>query len=92
MDKPIIIGDIASNWKISNNNEVNFKHTLNIIDEAAKAGFNYVKFQCWNTDEFINERHPNKEQVRAYELPVDWYLPLYNYCKGRDIGFIKRVC
>ena len=50
--------------EIGNNHEGSFKLAKKLIEKAAKAGVDAVKFQTFKTEKFVNDR----EQLRYKRL------------------------
>ena len=82
-----------------------FDTCLSLIDVAAKAGCDAVKFQLFRADTLYprsagklswkNEKaaytYDIFKAVRQSELPQDWVAPLMERCAGRGIDFMASV-
>lgn len=88
MKKIKYIVEIGSNWKTSHNLKQCWNDTTKLMEQAAKAGVDFIKFQAWDTTKFIHPEHPDYERFKEYELPVDWYELLYQKCKSLGVGFM----
>lgn len=76
-----------------------------LIDAAADAGADLVKFQTFRADHLarasapkaayqdrqIGEATSQHAMLKALELPYDWHAPLMNHAKSRGIGFISTA-
>lgn len=93
---PYIIAEIGSN----HNGDMDLCRRL--IDAAADAGADAVKFQSWSESSLIaqeeyerNTEYSDKKKhfgslrdmVRAYQFTPDQHIEASTYCKKRDIAF-----
>src|SRR6202050_1373488 len=93
---PYIIAEIGSN----HNGDMDLCRRL--IDAAADAGANAVKFQSWSESSLIAEeeyarnteysdkkRHFGslREMVKAYQLTPDQHIEAETHCRKRGIAF-----
>lgn len=76
---------------------------LQLIDAAAKAGADYVKFQTWKSERIISKATPKAayqidatgsdesmlEMIKNLELPFESFRNLKNYCNQSGIGFLS---
>jgi N,N'-diacetyllegionaminate synthase len=75
-----------------------------LIDVAAEAGADYVKFQTFKSEQVIsknakkadyqianteNEVESQLEMVKKYELDKEAHIELINYCEGKGIKFLS---
>lgn len=96
-----IIGEIGMN------HDGNKAKAKELIDMAADAGVNAVKFQSFRATDIINptlpadydpqEPVPDKfkwfyEYIQQYELPYDWHDELIAYANARGLVFISTPC
>ncbi|MCA9394918.1 MAG: N-acetylneuraminate synthase family protein [Candidatus Omnitrophica bacterium] len=96
-----IIGEIGTN----HNGRIDTAKEL--IDMAAAAGVNAVKFQTFKATDIINptlpadydpqEPVPSKytyfhEYIAEYELPYEWHDELITYASAQRIEFISTPC
>lgn len=85
------------------NHNGNFDLALKMIDEAKKAGADYVKFQTAKPELVISTFAPKAEyqkettgteesqleMCKAIHLPLSDYLPLKEHCDKMGIGFVS---
>lgn len=72
----MIIAEIGSNWKISEDDDDNWCH---LIDFIKKLDFvDIIKFQFWDTNTFIHPSHPGYATFKEYEFPSHWYKRVFN--------------
>ncbi|MCF8486826.1 MAG: N-acetylneuraminate synthase [Rhodobacteraceae bacterium] len=78
---------------------------LALIDAAAAAGADLVKFQTFRADHLakksapkaayqdrqIGEATSQHAMLKALELPYDWHAPLQAHAQSRGIGFISTA-
>jgi N-acetylneuraminate synthase len=97
MNKTLIIAEAG----VNHNGEMDLAYSL--IDVAAKAGADYVKFQTWKSENVISKFAPKAEyqkestdadeslleMEKKLEFPFENFLPLKNYCHKKGIGFIS---
>jgi N,N'-diacetyllegionaminate synthase len=74
-----------------------------LVDLAAEAGADFVKFQTWVTDELVDARAPKAEyqktndgdgtsqyeMLKRLELSFEDFMALKSYCTTRGIGFLS---
>lgn len=97
---PYFIAEIGSN----HNGDMNLCRRL--IDAAADAGANAVKFQSWSESSLIAkeeyDRNPDysdkkkhfgslREMVRAYQLTTEQHIEARDYCMKRGVTFCSSV-
>lgn len=58
-----------------------------LIDAAAHAGCDAIKFQLFRTEELVLGGHPATEILRSVEFPRDWLDELVPYCAIAGIAF-----
>ena len=99
MDKVLIIAEAG----VNHNGDIDLAHRL--IDVAAKAGADYIKFQTFITELIIDVSAPKAEyqqqtdkapdsqyeMVQKLELPFEDFSQLKDYCKLKGIGFLTTV-
>ena len=63
-----------------------------LIDKAAEAGADAVKFQIFRADKLVIDDSNNEESayetVSDLEVPYEWIPKLYSYCKSKNIYFM----
>ncbi len=78
---------------------------LELIDIAAEAGANVVKFQTFSADKLASSNVDKADyqknncgsaesqhaMLKRLELPLDFYAPLLTRCKEKNIGFMSSV-
>lgn len=97
MKKTLIIAEAG----VNHNSEMDLAYSL--IDVAAKAGADYVKFQTWKSENVISKFAPKAEyqkestdadesmleMEKKLEFPFENFLLLKNYCHKKGIGFMS---
>jgi len=86
---------------VNHNGNINLAKEL--IEEASKAGADYVKFQTWITDLNIS-KHAKKaeyqindtdgtqyEMIKKLELSYSDFSILHKHCKKNNIGFLSTA-
>lgn len=85
------------------NHNGSFDLALRLIDAAAEAGADCVKFQTFKTEEVISKRarkaeyqkdttgndESQYEMVKKLELPFEDFIKLKNYCTDKHIQFLS---
>lgn len=80
-----IIAEIGSN----HNGELDTAYEL--IDMAAEAGADIVKFQSFLVDDLLAAGDPNYEVLKKLELPRAWYPKLFQRCRERGVHFLSTA-
>lgn len=63
-----------------------------LVDLAADAGADAVKFQIFDVDELIAKTLPEwRERLRSRQLPYDSFVRIQQYCKKRNITFFATA-
>jgi len=88
--------------EIGINHNGDIKIAKKMIEEAASAGADSVKFQKFTARNMYPEKSKkldyivNKESiydvVKKYEMPVDWVAELMDYSKQHGLIFFSSVC
>ncbi len=78
---PFIIAEIG------NNHEGSYKLAKKLISETSKAGVNAVKFQTFQTEDFINSN--DKQRFKRFELTKEEFSKLAKFTKKRGMKFIS---
>ncbi len=82
--KILIVGEIG------NNHEGSLSNAKKLIDMAAKAGVNAVKFQTFKTENFISKEDiKNFKKFKKFELKFDDFKILSNYAKKKGLFFFS---
>lgn len=93
-DEPtFIIAEAGSN----HNGDIEIAKEL--IDVAADAGADAVKFQTFraenlyvdNRDQVGNHEESTYELLESLEQPYEWIPELYEYCRSRDVQFLSSA-
>ncbi|PIQ82363.1 MAG: hypothetical protein COV76_04085 [Candidatus Omnitrophica bacterium CG11_big_fil_rev_8_21_14_0_20_64_10] len=80
-DRMLIIAEIG------NNHEGDFGRAQALVEAAARAGADAVKFQSFRTDRFISRRNPQRfEQLKRFELSADQFRSLARQARQLGIG------
>jgi sialic acid synthase SpsE len=80
---PFIIAEIG------NNHDGNKKQALELIDAAAKAGADAVKFQTYDPDELVHPDHELYEFFSSYRLPHEWHEELKKRAESHGMVFLS---
>lgn len=98
MNKVIIIAEAG----VNHNGDINL--ALNLIDAAANAGADYVKFQTFKAENIVSKKAKKAqyqeanfqdgtssqfEMLQKLEMADDWYPFLINHCKEKGIRFLS---
>lgn len=97
MDRTLIIAEAGVN-----HNGI-FENVIKLIDIAAEAGADYVKFQAFKAENIVS-KHSKKavyqqknigndddsqfNMLKALEFKTEWYTKTIAYCKSRGIKFL----
>ena len=78
--------DIFLVAEIGNNHEGSFKNAIKLIDKAAEAKVDAVKFQTYKTDLFLSNdiSEDRINQLKNFELDYNDFARIANYAKKRD--------
>lgn len=85
------------------NHNGDLEKALQLIDVAANAGADYVKFQTFKTENLVQKNAEKAEyqvqntkdnssqfdMLKKLEIPKEWYQLLMQRCKERNIGFLS---
>ena len=93
-----IIAEAGANWKYCNDMKKNYKHALKLIDIAADAKADAVKFQVYRANrlyvkeagyaDYIGKKKSIYDIIKDMELPYDWLPKLKEYCDKKNIIFL----
>lgn len=92
---------LAAEIGINHNGDLDLAHRM--IDAAADAGADAVKFQNYRTEDFLSDRsltheyttqgrkviEPQFDMFKRYELPSEWLIKLKEKCDRRGIIFFS---
>ncbi|RLA62849.1 MAG: shikimate dehydrogenase [Epsilonproteobacteria bacterium] len=98
-DEPcFVIAEAGSNWHYCDDMEKNHEHALRLIDLAAEAGVDAVKFQLYRAErlytrgaghaDYLNNRKSIYELIKNTEVPYSWLNELKSYCEGLGLVFL----
>jgi N-acetylneuraminate synthase len=81
------------------NHNGDFETAKELIDVAADAGADAVKFQTFRAEdmyveqsgevEYLDDDRSIYEIIESMEMPFEWIPKLYDYCQGKDIQFLS---
>lgn len=97
MNKVIVIAEAGVNHNGYLDN------AIKLIDVAANAGADFVKFQTFKATKLVTKQAQKAiyqqenttgsssqfEMLSQLEIPVDWYPKLIQHCKEKEIGFLS---
>ena len=93
-----IIAEVGSNFRISDIQEENYNHALKLIDIAADAKADAVKFQLYRAEklyvkdaghaDYIGKQKSINQIIKEMELPYEWLSKLKKYCNKKGIIFL----
>ena len=85
------------------NHNGDLDNAIKLIDIAAKAGADFVKFQTFKANKLVTEKaqkaiyqqentmgsNTQLEMLNQLEIPADWYPKLLQRCHEKKIGFLS---
>lgn len=77
-----IIAEAGSN----HNGDIN--QAKKLIEIAAEAGVDAVKFQTFTGDKLFSKKHPANEIVKKFEFKLQWHKEIKEYCDEKGIMFM----
>ena len=76
--------------EIGNNHEGSFKLAKRLIEKAAKAGVDAVKFQTFKTEKYVNDKDLSRyERLKKFELSKEDFYKLSKFAKSKKLIFIS---
>ena len=76
--------------EIGNNHEGSYKNAIKLIDKAKASGVDAVKFQTFDTNNFINKLEKKRfSKLKSFELSKKDFKKLYLYSKKKRLKFIS---
>lgn len=77
--------------EIGNNHEGSFKNAIKLIDKAAEAKVDAVKFQTFKTENFISSSvdEKRKKKLNKFQLTIKEFTKLSNYAKKKKLVFFS---
>lgn len=99
INQPVfIIAEAGANWRVSLDMDENYRQALRLIDIAASAGADAVKFQLYRAEklyttnagsaDYIGKKKSIYEIIQEMELPYEWLKRLKQYCNKKGIIFL----
>lgn len=99
MQKTLIIAEAG----VNHNGDINLAKKL--IDVAAEAGVDYVKFQTFKAEKLVSQSAKQAEyqkknigkedtqfsMLKKLELDTETHLTLINYCKEKNVKFLSTA-
>lgn len=83
-DKTLIVAEVG------NNHEGSAEIAAKLVQEAAKAGVDAVKFQTFRTEEFVSPRQAERfERMKRFELTQDEFTNLANLARSLGLIFMS---
>tara|TARA_B100000787_G_C16182435_1_gene292662 strand:- start:1061 stop:2056 length:996 start_codon:yes stop_codon:yes gene_type:complete len=83
-NEPFIIAEIG------NNHEGSFSLAKKLIVEAAKTGVDAVKFQTFQTENYVNTKDKKRfDRLKKFELTKNEFLKLSKFAKKKKLIFIS---
>jgi len=83
------------------NHDGKLEQAIRLIDVAASAGADAVKFQLFRADKlytrnagqsgYLNSAKPIYDIVNALEMPYEWLPKLMDYCRTKGLLFLSSV-
>ncbi len=84
-DETFIIVDVGSN----HGGDLNQGKKL--VDVAAEAGVDAVKFQSYDGDSLYTTKNSSHDLLEKYSIPKEWHFELDEYCKEKGVEFCSSV-
>lgn len=76
--------------EIGNNHEGSFQLAKKLIEKAAKAGVDAVKFQTFKTEDYVNDKdHFRFERLKKFELTKEEFYKLSKFARRKKLLFIS---
>jgi sialic acid synthase SpsE len=76
--------------EIGNNHEGNIEVARKLVEAAADAGVDAVKFQTFRTAKFVSDADPARfKRLQSFELTFDQFRELEKLARGLGIGFFS---
>lgn len=83
-DGPLIIAEIG------NNHEGNFEAACKLIEQAAWAGVDAVKFQTFRTELYVSSREEERfKRLKRFELTFDQFSQLAEVAREHNVIFLS---
>ncbi len=98
MEPTFIIAEAGSNFRISDNPNINYQQALRLINTAVETGADAIKFQLFKasklysknagTADYLEKEKTIYEIIQESELPPYWLKKLKLYCDEKGIMFL----
>lgn len=76
--------------EIGNNHEGSYNVACKLVKEAKKAGVDAVKFQTYDTKNYVNQSEPKRfKRLKKFELTKEEFYKLSKLAKKNDLKFIS---
>jgi N-acetylneuraminate synthase/N,N'-diacetyllegionaminate synthase len=73
------------------NHNGDFDTAIALIDAAATAGADAVKFQSFLADELVRKDSPDYDMLKSLEMPKDWYAHLKVHAESIGLVWFSTV-
>ncbi len=93
-----VIAEAGANFRISKDPDTNFRQAIDLIDLAARAGADAVKFQLYRAEtlyvkkagfaDYLGSQTSIFDIIQEMELPGDWLPDLAEHCRKKKIVFL----
>ena len=77
--------------EIGSNHDGQFDQALRLLDVAAEAGADAVKFQSFLADQLVTPDNPDYRLLKRIELPREWYSRLRTEAEQRGLIFFSTA-
>lgn len=77
--------------EIGSNHDGSFERALRLMDAAARAGADAVKFQSFLAEHLVRRDSADFELLKRLELPRDWYPRLKSEASARGMVFFSTA-
>jgi len=77
--------------EIGSNHDGDFDEALHLMDIAAEAGADAVKFQSFLADHLVRKSSPDYTMLKNIEVPHEWYIRLKEAAAERDLLFLSTA-
>ena len=76
--------------EIGNNHEGSYNVACKLVKEAKKAGVDAVKFQTYDTKNYVNQSEQKRfKRLKKFELTKEEFYKLSKLAKKNDLKFIS---
>jgi sialic acid synthase SpsE len=74
--------------EVGSNHNGSIKKAKELVDIAAAAGADAIKFQTFTGDKLFSKQHPANEIVKKFEFKLEWHREIREYCNKKGITFM----